>query len=260
MGKNKSDEVIINENEEVVVERVETAKENKKSSVSSKIKNNKILFIILIIVILLLGIIIAIVNSFKNDNIKKVSKILPNKYYNIVCLDKTCDQIAAYKGSATGKSKVTLLTGNGKVVASYKNNYDAKAKTIKEPYALTENYFIYKKTNTNSKKIVGYSIADKRGKEKYSTDKSLKVLTKDLVLLDDTDKGINGYSILNGKGKLLFKNVNDFNLYADGRIISAEIDGTKQIINEKGEIVLSDYYVATEIYDENYEVYKIYLK
>lgn len=241
-------------NDEVVVEKVETTKEEKKTSIFKKIKDNKLLFIILVAVILLLGIIIAFVKNFKSDNIKKVSKILPNKYYNIVCLDKSCDQIAAYKGSSTGKSKVTLLTGSGKVVASYKNNYDAKAKTIKEPYALTDNYFIYKKTNTNSKKVVGYSIADRRGKEKYSTDKSLKVLTNHLVLLDDTDKGMNGYSILNAKGKLLFKNVNDFNLYADDKIISAEIDGTKQILNEKGEVVLSDYYVATEVYDENYEV------
>lgn len=225
----------------------------KKFNISKKIKDNKKPIIIIFSVIVVLITILCVFLNLNNDYIKRVKKVLSAKYYKIVCLDNTCDQIAAYKGSETGKSKVKLLTGDGKVVAKYKVAYDANSKVTKEPYAVAKNYFIYKKIDTKSNKIKGYSLADKKGREKYNTEKNLKVLTDHLAVLDDGNKGVNGYSILDKNGKLLFKNVNQYDIYANGKVISAEIEGRKKILNEKGEIVLSDYYVATEVFIEDSE-------
>ena len=242
-------------NEEIVINESVNNNSKKDNAFVKYVKNNKTkCLIILLAAILIIGIAIAILKNVGNDEIKRVSKVLPQKYYDIECLDSKCDGIVAYKGEKTGKSKVTLLNSKGKVVAKYKDVYDAKAKTVKSPVALGKDFFIYKKTNVSSSKVTGYSIANKRGKETFSTDKSLKVLNENLVIMDDTNKGLNSYSILDPKGKVLFKNVNDYDIYADGNIISAQIDGSKEILNGEGKVILSDYFVATEVYDENGEV------
>ena len=230
-------------------------KENKKNNLIKKIKNNKIKsLIILVSLIIILGIIIVVIKNINSDEIKKVSKILPSKYYAIDCLDSNCDGIAAYKGNKTGKSVVTLLDGNGNKVAKYKDIYNSNAKVKKEPYELGKDYFIFKKVNSNTNKVKGYSIANKKGKETYSTENRLKVLNDNLILMDDVNKSIKGYSILNSKGKILLKNINDYEVYANGKVIFADVEGTKEILDEKGKILLTDYFVATDIYDENDEL------
>ena len=245
MKKNNKKEAV-ETNDEKIINSKNTKKENKKKKI--------ILVIILVFVIALATIIVRII---KNDNIKHVNKVLSQNYYMIDCLDSDCNGIAAYKGAKLGKSTVELINSQGKVIAKYKDVYDAKAKTVKEPVSLGKNYFIYKNTDVSSSKITGYSIANKNGKETYGTNNSLKTLTDYLVVMDETDKGLNSYSILDAKGKILFKNINDFDIYADNKIISAEVNGSKEIIDEEGNLILSNYYVATEIYDENGEV--IYL-
>ncbi|MBO6195121.1 MAG: hypothetical protein J6O56_02100 [Bacilli bacterium] len=262
---NKKDIKNISElNEEKVDEvqelvKPEVEKEKKKDSKFVKeIKNNKFKYlIILLAVILVLGIVIAIVKNFKNDDIKKVSKVLPTKYYTVECLDNNCDGIAAYKGSRVGKSKVVLLNGNGNKVAKYTDVYDSKSKISKTPYLLGDNFFIFKKTSTSTNKVIGYSIANKNGKETFNTDKTLKLLNKKLVLMDDATKGLNSYSIINQKGKTLYQNVNDYESFVDGKIISLELDGRKKIVDEEGNLLLDDYFVATSINDKNGET--IYL-
>lgn len=247
MSKKKS-------NEEVIDVKVNSDKKKENGFVSFVKENKTKCLFILLAVVLIIGIIAVVIKKFGGDDIKRVSKILPQKYYNIECLDSNCSGIAAYKGDKTKKSKVTLLNSNGKVVASYKDVYDPKAKSIKTPSAIGKDFFIFKKTNVAKAKVTGYSIANKRGKEVYSSSKVLKVLNDYLVVMDDTNKGLNSYTLLNSRGKTLFKNVNDFDLYADGKVISAEISGSKDVLNEKGDIILSDYYVATEVNDENGEV------
>lgn len=247
MSKKKS-------NEEVIDVKVNSDKKKENGFVSFVKENKTKCLFILLAVVLIIGIIAVVIKKFGGDDIKRVSKILPQKYYNIECLDSNCSGIAAYKGDKTKKSKVTLLNSNGKVVASYKDVYDPKAKSIKTPSAIGKDFFIFKKTNVAKAKVTGYSIANKRGKEVYSSSKVLKVLNDYLVVMDDTNKGLNSYTLLNSRGKTLFKNVNDFDLYADGKVISAEINGSKDVLNEKGDIILSDYYVATEVNDENGEV------
>ena len=247
MSKKKS-------SEEVIDVKVNSEKKKENGFVSFVKENKTKCLFILLAAVLIIGIIAVVIKKFGGDDIKRVSKILPQKYYNIECLDSNCSGIAAYKGDKTKKSKVTLLNSNGKVVASYKDVYDPKAKSIKTPSAIGKDFFIFKKTNVAKAKVTGYSIANKRGKEVYSSSKVLKVLNDYLVVMDDTNKGLNSYTLLNSRGKTLFKNVNDFDLYADGKVISAEISGSKDILNEKGDIILSDYYVATEVNDENGEL------
>ena len=247
MSKKKS-------SEEVIDVKVNSEKKKENGFVSFVKENKTKCLFILLAAVLIIGIIAVVIKKFGGDDIKRVSKILPQKYYNIECLDSNCSGIAAYKGDKTKKSKVTLLNSNGKVVASYKDVYDPKAKSIKTPSAIGKDFFIFKKTNVAKAKVTGYSIANKRGKEVYSSSKVLKVLNDYLVVMDDTNKGLNSYTLLNSRGKTLFKNVNDFDLYADGKVFSAEISGSKDVLNEKGDIILSDYYVATEVNDENGEV------
>ena len=235
--------------------KVEIVREKKESDFVKWIKENRVKVVIAVVVlVLVIGIVSFIIKFFKSDDIKRVSKVLPAKYYAVDCLTNSCDGIAAYKGNKLAKSKVTILNGDGKVIAKYKDVYDPKAKISKEPINVGENYFIYKKINNSTNKVVGYSIAGKNGKETYTTEKVLKVLNNKLVLMNDTNKGINSYSILTPRGKVLFKNMNDYTLFNDGKIISAEIEGTKQILDENGKTVLSDYFVATSVKNEEDEV------
>lgn len=246
MGKNKKEieEVTVEVKEEKVDVEPIVKKEKKESSDKTR------LFIILVGILVFIGIVFCLVRYFKSDDIKRVSKVLPQKYYDIKCLDSKCDQIVAYKGKRTGKSKVTLLTGDGKVVAKYNESYDAKAKLKREPSAIAKNYFIFKNVKVKDGKASSYSIANKKGKEKYKTENVLKILNDNLVLMDNTSKGINSYSILDANGKVLFKNVNDYDKYADDTIISIQADGIKQIIDEKGKVLLTDYFVATSVRDD----------
>ena len=212
-------------------------------------KNSKIKYIIVFGIIIIF--VISLFCKSKNTDIKHVNKILPQKYYMISCLDSNCDGIVAYKGSKLGKSKITLLNNKGDIVAKYKDVYDAKEKTVKEPISLGKNFFIYKKVNSNTGNIVGYSIGNKKGKEVYSTENYLKVLTNNLVLMNETNKGLDSYSLLNSKGNIIIKNINNLDMYANNTIISLEKDGEKEILDEKGNLILSNYYVAKEFLDEN---------
>ena len=243
------------ENQDEVSEKVEEVKveivKEKKNNFSSTKSNKTKYLIILLAFILLLGIVVAIVKNFKSDDIKKVSKVLPTKYYSIECLDNNCDSIAAYSGKRTGKSKVVLVNGNGDKVAKYTDVYDSKAKVAKTPYALGDSFFIYKKTNVSSNKVTGYSIANKNGKETYSTENTLKLLNKSLVLMSDGNKGINGYTIVTPNGKELYKSVNDYELFDNGNIISIDANGSKMVLDKEGNEVLDNYFVVTSISDKN---------
>ncbi len=226
----------------------------KKDDKEVKIKKKKVISVKAIIGFIVAAIIILavflIVKSLKSDYIKHVKKVLPTKYYSVECLDNNCDQIAAYKGKRTGKTKVSLLTSDGKVAAKYNDKYDSKAKTRREPLSVTKNYVLFKNVRVKDGKTTSYSIANKRGKELFKTEKTLKVLNNYLVVLDDKDKGINGYSIIDEKGKELFKKVNDYNKYVEKTIVSINADGVKQIIDEKGNVLLTDYFVVREINDD----------
>ena len=220
MGKkNKIDEIEQDNTIEVEKEIVVKNEDKERKIKKKKTINVKAIVCFVVAVIIILAIFL-IVRSLKSDYIKYVKKVLPTKYYNVECLDNYCDQIAAYKGKRTGRTRVSLLTSDGKVAAKYNEKYDPKAKTRREPLAVTKNYVLFKNVKVKDGKVSSYSIANKRGKE-------------------------------------LFKKVNDYDKYTDKTIISINSDGVKQILDEKGNVLLTDYFVANEIKDDDFNT--IYL-
>ena len=238
---------------EIKDEKVEIIE--KKKDISSKkcfLKKKNILILAAAAVVILIAIIIIMKLRGTNGEITKVDKVLGEDYYNISCLDTQCNQVAAYSGDSTKESTVVLLDKDGNKVAKYSYTYNADEKVSKTPIALGRDWFIFKKTDNETKKAVGYSIADKKGNEVYSTELELSVLTKDLVLMNDTSKGINGYTILDPTGKILYKNVNDVDVFADN-VVSIEENSTKRILDTKGNSKVENFSISNAIYDEDNE-------
>ena len=239
--------------EEPIEEKTVTFEEKKeeKSSNSNKsgLKNKKNIFIVCgIILFVIVAIIIFCKLSGNNGEITKVDKVLGEDYYNISCLDNDCNQIAAYSGDSTKDTTVSLINKEGKIVAKYSYTYNADDKVSKTPSAIGRDWFIFKKVDTESKKTVGYSIADKNGKETYSTELELSVLTEDLVLMNDKSKGINGYTILDATGKTLYKNVNEVDAF--DKVVSIEENSTKRIIDSKGVSKVENFSISNTVYDD----------
>ena len=221
---------------------------NNSSKKSKYIKNNKLIIFIVLGIIIIVGFILFL--NRKTDEINKVSKILNSSFYNIVCIDRNCDEIAAYKGDPNGKIEVVLLNNDGNEVSSYKMNMSSSKTTI-EPVGLGNNWFVAKNINNETKKVDSYSIINKKGKEVYKTKEQLKVLTKNIILLNNKNKGVDSYTFLNSNGKELIKNLNDYSLFNDNTIISIDNKGSKQILDENANLLLNGYYVFNDIKDEN---------
>jgi len=221
---------------------------NNSSKKSKYIKNNKLIIIIVLGIIIIVGFILFL--NRKTDEINKVSKILNSSFYNIVCIDRNCDEIAAYKGDPNGKIEVVLLNNDGNEVSSYKMDMSTSKTTI-EPVGLGNNWFVAKNINNETKKVDSYSIINKKGKEVYKTKEQLKVLTKNIILLNNKNKGVDSYTFLNSNGKELIKNLNDYSLFNDNTIISIDNKGSKQILDENANLLLNGYYVFNDIKDEN---------
>ena len=213
-------------------------------------KKAKIIIIGAIVITVVVAFLI-IKSAFNNGNIKSVKRILKEKYYNIECLDSNCNQVAAYKGNPTGESKVTLLKSNGDKVANYSYENKPNAKSTSKPYALGDDFYLSKITNTSSKEVTSYTISNSKGKETYKTKNQLKILTNNLVLMDDTTKGLDSYSVLDKNGKVLFNKINNYDVYANKTIVSIESNGSRSILDEDGELLISDYYVIREVSDKD---------
>lgn len=220
---------------------VKKVKEKKENS------NKKFLIIAICIAIVLFVSGYFILSYVKSDDIKTVKKVLDTDYYSVECLDEGCSGIMASSGEKLKKSTITLLNKDGKKVAKYTENYNSKAKTLKEPYQVAKNYFIMKVVNSKDNEISSYTINNKNGKELYSTKNELRVLNDDYVIMNE-DKT---YTILNSKGKELYSNIKEYESYNDGKIIYLSIDKENMIFDEKLDKLLDDYKVDTEVKDES---------
>ena len=89
MSKKKS-------NEEVIDVKVNSEKKKENGLVSFVKENKTKCLFILLAAVLIIGVIAVVIKKFGGDDIKRVSKILPQKYYNIECLDSNC-KIRKYK-------------------------------------------------------------------------------------------------------------------------------------------------------------------
>ena len=207
---------------------------------------NKVIsvFIGLIILVILL---FVIFNGSGVDNIKRVTKVLSNKYYKIECMSDTCDYIIAYKGNVVGKSKISIYNAKGKKIAAYKEKFNMNSLIIRNIYAVNKNYIIFDKTNGNENKSAGYAIAKTNGKEIYTTSNSLTGINDYLV----SEKLEESYNIVDKNGKVLYTNVKNIKGYSDNKIVTATIKNEDVVLNEKGSIILNGYDVEKQVKDED---------
>lgn len=219
-----------------------------KENIVKKHGSNSKKILIIIGALAVIGLIVAsVLIALRSNDIKSVRKILKPKYYNVECLDLYCNGIKAEEGNKLGKSKITLLNKNGKIVAKYTTTYDSKAKFKFNPYQVTTEYFISKKVSVSDNKVVGYTINNRNGKELYATDKVLSSLSEKYIIMKDSSK----YSIIDKNGKEIYTNISEYNSYADGNLIYLSIEDQSIILNSKGDQVLSGYKVAREVFDDS---------
>ena len=204
--------------------------------------------------IVVVGVLLFVIFSRINvDSIKIVKKVLSNNFYKIECMSDSCDYIIAYKGEKLGNTTIYIYNAYGKKIASYKENFKTDNKIIKNIFSISKNYIIFKKEDVSSSKIKGYLLTNTRIKTKYSSENVLLGLNDYLISekLEDT------YNIINNDGKVLYTNVNDINIQADGKIISINIKKEDVILNEKGDIILNGYRIVKQVRNDNSKV--IYL-
>ena len=216
--------------------------------VLSKIKDFCKKYIIFIAIgILIIGILFIIFNKSNVDSIRRVKKVLGNKYYKIECMNESCDYIIAYKGNKIGKTNILIYNASGKKIASYNEIFNSNTKIIRNIFSITNNYIIFKKDNVVSGKTDAYVLASNRAKEKYNTKNLLSSLNNNLI----SEKIDESYNILNYNGKTIYTNVTNIETYANGKIISAKIGKEDVLLNEKGNTILNGYSIAKQVKDEN---------
>lgn len=198
--------------------------------------------------LLFVGIILFIILNRTNvDSIRKVKKVLGNKFYKVECMSESCNYIIAYKGDKLGKTNILIYNASGKKVASYNEIFNSNSKIIRNVFSITNNYIIFKKDNIVSGKTDGYALATNRGKEKYNSENILSGLNDYLI----SEKLDESYNIINNTDKVLYTNVTNIKTYAEGKIISARIKNEDILLDEKGTAILNGYKIAKQVKDEN---------
>ena len=207
---------------------------------------NKIISAIIGVVIIGL-LLFVIFGRTSVDSIRRVKKILPNKYYKVECMSDACDYIIAYKGDKLGKSNILIYDANGKKIASYKEDFKANTKTVRNIFSVTKNYIVFKKDNIVSGATEGYALANTKAKEKYNSENQLSGINDYLV----SEKLDESYNIIDKNGKVLYTNAKNIKAQAAGKIISVSIKNEDVILNEKGESILNGYRISKQVKDEN---------
>lgn len=214
-------------------------------------KNKKILFIIIgiiLIIAIIFGIFKVVSNiKGKNEEIKSVKRILKEKYIDIECIDSNCSGIIAIKGDKLKKTTIELYNQNGKKVASYSEIYDSSKKEINIPSQISDNYFIMRIVNADDYKTIKYSIYNKNGKEVYSTDNKLAVLTDKYILMEEEKNNDKVYTILDTKGKAVYSDIKDIDTYGNNEYIVIEINDEYIVLNNNMNKVLSGYDISKEV-------------
>ena len=206
---------------------------------------NKIISIIIGLVII--GILLFVIFGRTNvDNITRVKKLLPNKYYKIECMNETCDYVIAYSGDKLGKTNILIYNAYGKKIASYSEQFSSSDKIIRNIYSITNNYIIFKKVDLSGS-TKGYTLATTKAKSKYNSDNVLSGLNDFLI----SEKVDDYYNIITKDGKVLYSSVKNIKTQADGKILSVTIKNEDFILNEKGSPILNGYRIVKQVKDEN---------
>lgn len=207
---------------------------------------NKIVSIIVGVIII--GLLLFVIFGRTNvDSISRVKKLLSNKYYKIECMSDTCDYVIAYSGEKLGKTNILIYNAYGKKIVSYKEVFDSNTKVIRNIYGVTKNYIIFKKSEVTTGNTKGYLLATTKGKTKYNSENVLSGLNDNLV----SEKVDESYNIIDKNGKVLFTNVNNIKVQADGKILSMTIKNEDVILNENGTPILNGYKIVKQVKDED---------
>lgn len=220
--------------------KLKKVNDNKKN-----IELSKLILLIVICILFVILVIFSIKDFISNDqNIKSVKKILKTKYFYVDCIDSYCNGFVAIKGDKLKKSTIELYNEDGKKIASYKEKYNSNDKNVRTPYQLSNKYFIMKTINNKNSNVQKYSIVNKKGKELYTTNNVLSVLTENFVLMKD--KKDRTFSILDINGKELYNNISNINS-VNKKYVSFKIDDDYVILNEEGYKILDGYRISRVI-------------
>lgn len=201
-----------------------------------------------IIGVAIVGLLLFVIFGRTNvDSIRRVKKVLPNKFYKVECMSEACDYIIAYKGEKLGKSTILIYDANGKKIASYKEDFKADVKTVRNIFSVTKNYIIFKKDNILSGANEGYILATTRAKSKYNSENQLSGINDYLI----SEKLDESYNIIDKNGKVLYTNAKNIKSQADGKIISVTIKNEDVLLNERGESILNGYKISKQVKDED---------
>ncbi|MBR2997641.1 MAG: hypothetical protein IKF37_01010 [Bacilli bacterium] len=207
------------------------------------IKLHKLLFLILAGIIVL-GIIIYLIFFRLNiSTIKRVRKIASPSFYDISCLNADCDYIVASKGDKYGKYTTFVYNASGKKIARINETYDSKSSYTKTISDATKNYVIFMKKNYTTGDILGYTLSNTKGKDKYNSKTLLYSLTDNLI----AEKFEDSYKILDRNGKIIFSDVKDINVYANNTIVSINTNREDMILDSKGNTLLNGYKIVSDI-------------
>lgn len=226
---------------------------DKKSIESKKEKQNikentygKKLILSIIIIFIVVGVIG--VKYILGDNISNISRVLSNKYDSITCVNSDCDGLIASLKSKN-KVMVKLLDSKGRAIGKY--SYKKEEKNYRAPYDLTSKYFLMSENKKNDKVI--YHITNRHGKSLYKTTNKLIKVNENFIIEQIPAKIDYEYKVFNEKGKLLYKNVSDYELYDDNNYMYLQKDDNNFIINTSNKKSFNKYKVKEEIKNEDDE-------
>ena len=252
MSKKEKEEIteeVKQSKEEAKVEEIDAAITKLEKEKNNNIKNLVIKIVIAAVVIFL----IIIGGKFlfnklnKNDEISGVKRVLNAKFTDVKCLDSSCDGIMAIDGDKLKEYKVLLFNSKGQKVATYNASYDSKNKIVENPKEVTNKYFISTSSLEGSLKVNKYIIKDSKGNKVYSTPNRLEAINENFISMK-TDKT---YTLLDNKGKEVYKNLKEIYSYLDGEYIRIETNDNTTILNKKGDVILEGYKISKVLYEED---------
>lgn len=223
--------------------------------VNNKENNNmKVIAIISFVLVVIAAIVIYNIVFNNPNDIKKVKRVLKNKYSDISCIDSLCNGFVAVEKDDVKGKKFILINDEGKKVGTYKEKLSEKLDN--EPYQLSDNYFIMVSKDKKDLSIKSYSIYSGSGKELYKTKNRLSVLNDKYILMKED----NTYSIIDKKGKKVYSNIKEFEKYADNNIILIRIDNESILLDSNIEKLISGYTIRHEGLNDQGEVIYLILK
>lgn len=202
-------------------------------------KIEKISFVVLIILIVGL----ATVLYLRRNQITNVNKVLSNKYDKIECIDKNCDYLKVFSKE---KNMYYIYDSFGVRLSKYENS------NSKMLYDVTSQYLLFKDVSDEGK-IRKYYVTKLNGKKVYDSTTELNVLTDYLI----TERNGEITKVINYKGDVLYENITSLKRYKN--VSAIVIQEKESLIDERGDIVLSNYTVEKEVYDYDDEDELLYI-